>query len=370
MSKNTIVRESNLELLRILAILGVIILHYNNSDIGGGFTYVMEGSLNYYLLHFLEAMSISAVDLFILISGYFMCSSQKRNIIKPLKLLIQVILFREAGYIVSYALAVIPAGGSLFSMELFKGILESLIPNNYFVILYIALYFISVYLNQIFEVLDEKKIRQMIILLVLLFSIWVTLADVLCATTNISWTGLSTVGIDGSQGGYTIVNFVLMYCIGAYLRHTSNKTYSMRKLLAGYLITIALITIWSISDMLFGWKAAQVAWEYCNPLVILSAVLLFLIFRQVSIPQSRIINEVAKGCFTVFLGHMIFIPYIGVQRFCHSNAMVQFVHIVVSVILIYGVCWGIYFVYEKITSPVFCWLEKKVKFPSIDLSSR
>lgn len=30
-------RESNIELLRILAMLGVIILHYNNRDIGGLF---------------------------------------------------------------------------------------------------------------------------------------------------------------------------------------------------------------------------------------------------------------------------------------------------------------------------------------------
>lgn len=29
-------RESNIELLRILAMLGVIILHYNNPSIGGG----------------------------------------------------------------------------------------------------------------------------------------------------------------------------------------------------------------------------------------------------------------------------------------------------------------------------------------------
>ena len=28
-------RESNIELLRILAMLGVIILHYNNRDMGG-----------------------------------------------------------------------------------------------------------------------------------------------------------------------------------------------------------------------------------------------------------------------------------------------------------------------------------------------
>ena len=283
MSKSTVVRNSNLELLRILAMLGVIVLHYNNTDIGGGFAYFAEGSLNYYLLYFLESIDISAVDLFVLISGYFMCMSPKRNMIKPLKLLVQVIIFREAGYIASYALAVIPAGGSLLSVDLLKGMLVSLVPNNYFVILYIALYFISVYLNRIFETLDEKKLRQMIIILVLLFSVWVTFADVLSAATNITWTGLSTVGINGSQGGYIIVNFALLYCIGAYLRKISEKKYSMRNLLAGYFVTIVLLTIWSISNMLFGWRISQIAWEYCNPLVILSAVLLFLIFRQLSL---------------------------------------------------------------------------------------
>ncbi len=29
-------RESNIELLRIVSIMGVIILHYNNAGIGGG----------------------------------------------------------------------------------------------------------------------------------------------------------------------------------------------------------------------------------------------------------------------------------------------------------------------------------------------
>lgn len=31
-------RQSNIELLRILAMLGVIILHYNNESIGGGYS--------------------------------------------------------------------------------------------------------------------------------------------------------------------------------------------------------------------------------------------------------------------------------------------------------------------------------------------
>ena len=45
-------RNSSIELLRIIAIMGVVILHYNNSGMGGAFYYVTEGSLNQYYLFF------------------------------------------------------------------------------------------------------------------------------------------------------------------------------------------------------------------------------------------------------------------------------------------------------------------------------
>lgn len=95
-------RSSNIELLRIFAILGVIVLHYNNADMGGGFRFVLPGSLNYYLLHFLENLFICAVNLFLLISGYFLCTSFKRSLLKPLQLLIQVILFLQAAICCSF----------------------------------------------------------------------------------------------------------------------------------------------------------------------------------------------------------------------------------------------------------------------------
>ena len=73
-------RKSNIELLRIFTMIGVIILHYNNPTIGGGITYATKGSANFYILYFLESLFACAVDLFILISGYFMCTNNKRNI--------------------------------------------------------------------------------------------------------------------------------------------------------------------------------------------------------------------------------------------------------------------------------------------------
>lgn len=72
-------RESNIELLRILAMLGVIILHYNNPSVGG-VSFVKHGSLNYWFLNIVESIFVCAVNLFMIVSAYFMASSNKRDL--------------------------------------------------------------------------------------------------------------------------------------------------------------------------------------------------------------------------------------------------------------------------------------------------
>lgn len=161
--KVKLVRDSNIELARILAIIGVIILHYNNPEIGGAFNYADKGSYNYYILYFLESISICAVNLFVLISGFFMYKTKSRNLMKPFQLLSQVIIFSGGIYLLKVLL-----GKAIFSPVSF---VKALIPNNYFVILYIVLYFISPYLNIVFENLTEKKMREMVVILFLIFSI-------------------------------------------------------------------------------------------------------------------------------------------------------------------------------------------------------
>ena len=132
-------RESNIELLRILTMLGVIVLHYNHANMGGAFAFVPAGSVSQVLLHLAESIFIIAVNLFVLISGYFMCTSQKRNPWKILSLLVQVSVFSLGMYLLRVVL-----GQDTLQV---KNLLFSLVPANYFVLLYGAVYFISPYLN-------------------------------------------------------------------------------------------------------------------------------------------------------------------------------------------------------------------------------
>lgn len=342
-------RQSNIELLRVLCILGVIVLHYNNANMGGGFNYVQQHSANQYLLFLLESAAICAVDLFMLISGYFMVGSYKRSVIKPLQLLVQVMVFSLLRY-----LAYIALGYTAFSLS---ALAEILVPANYFAVLYIVTYFVSPYINLVMNRLSREELNGFFILVIVLFSAWPTAVDVLRRLTGKEWMGLNTIGMYGGQYGYTAVNFILLYITGAYLRLTKQRRAKIRTplLVPAWLGTVLLLTVWALLDR-------DTAWEYCNFLVIAEAVLLFLLFEGIRIPENKIINHLARASFAVYLVHAFFLPYIRIQHFVQGPVLKLAAHIALSSCGIYLLCWVIYSLYDLLTAPLFRWLAKKLTF--------
>lgn len=354
------VRESNIELLRILSIIGVIILHYNNTNAGGGFLYVTEYSANYWVLHFLESIFVIAVDLFILISGYFMATNQKRSLWKPIKLLVQVIAFRVCLYL----------GGFIFHDKEFSvvSLLGRLLPVNYFVILYVALYFISPYINIVLNKLKGKALNIFVIIILLLFSVWSIAVDLIIEVSGKSLNGLSTIGMYGSQYGYTIVNFALMYIIGGWLRINKDNIKIKTWLVAiVFFINAVILMLWGVLDAYIGFDVERVAWEYCNPLVIANAVLCFILFSRINIKPNRVINFFAKGVFTVYLLHGWFLPKIKVDWAVQQNVAVMLLHIIAACIAIYLICFVVHIIYSFIMDHIFGWLSKKIKLPVLNV---
>lgn len=327
--------------------LGVIVLHYNNGEIGGGFSYA-SGS-NLVIIMILESMFICAVNLYMLISGYFLCEKETRKPGKPLELLVQVMLFG-----LGFELLNILLKRSEFSV---KGIFFSLVPDNYFVILYLVCFMVSPYVNILIKTLGKEKSRKMLFVLGGLFSLWPTIVDVFQEISGTQWLGLSSVGMLGSQSGYTIVNFLLMYCIGAYLKQYGRKDYKPAALWGLFLLMTAGITIWAEIENLGG-AMGKTAWAYCSPLVIGEAVIIFLIFARLEMGSSRVVNLLARGSFTVYLLHSAFLPLIRIPEFVQAPLPLMILHILVSVCGIYLICFVCYLIYEVITRPIFRWLDQ------------
>lgn len=333
-------RNSSVELLRILAMCGVVILHYNNQTIGGGLRYA--SGAGYSALFFLESLFICAVNLYVLISGYFMCTSQKRSLSKPFALLVQVCVFSAGIYLVR---CIVSGGFSL------KSLVSAVVPNNYFVILYVTLYLISPYINLVLKKLTDKQFHVLVVLLLTLFSLWPTLVDMLVRISGrSSFSGLSTINAFDSQRGYTIVQFVLMYVLGAYIRRNEQM---LRKL-------PALVMLAGCVAAICGWAALSTAdaWAYSNPFVILCACFALLIALGRPF-QSKLINRLAAGAFTCFLLHDLFIHHIGIEKAATSSLPILLAHVILSAIGIYLVCWFAYWVWDLVTKPLFRFAEKR-----------
>lgn len=325
-------RKSNFELLRIISILGVIMLHYINANMGGGLKYVVEGSVNYYVLLFIVSINACAVNLFVLLTGYFMCENNTRVIRKPMELVIQVMLFSFALYILKCVV-----GNTAFGI---KGMISSLIPTNYFVILYVVLYIISPYINIVINNLNAKSLLCMVVVCVIALAVYPTLVDVFDVITNTTHNGLSSIGLYGSQSGYTIVNFILMYLIGALIKKRDIKINIAIKIVA-FIINGVIITIWSVFDQ-------QTAWEYCNPLVIIEAILLFLCFKDINIKNNKVVNSISSSVFSVFLLHTFFLRYIKIEEAVNYSVPLMLVHIICSSVGILFICYLVHLVYSTI----------------------
>lgn len=133
-------RNSSIELLRIVAMIGVILLHYNNKTVGGGMAYVEKDSLNYTILCVIEALTITAVDVYILITGYYLSKKETRNLFRVFELIFQVCFFKEVIYFLE-----IYSGQAVSLRRLFG----NLIPNNYFVVLYCLMWFMKYIRDQL-----------------------------------------------------------------------------------------------------------------------------------------------------------------------------------------------------------------------------
>lgn len=344
-------RQSNIELLRILTMMGVIVLHYNNPIIGKGLVY--SQGINYWFLSFMESLCICAVDIFILISGYFMYKSSTRKLIKPLSLIIQVMVFSVGQYLISVLL-----GNSAFSGRV---LFKSLVPNNYFMILYITLYFLHPYINSLFINQTKRKKREMLIVLICLFSIWPTLVDVFSEIAGFQWNGLSSIGLYGSQWGYSIVNFVLLYIIGAYIRYREDdeNNPSTTKLVFYIILCTVILTLWSGINDITGFFSEKSAWEYCNPIMILQSILIFQLFKKMNLKYNAIVNRLAKACFTVFLLQNFFLGKVNIQNYVTKHFFIMLIHMIIVVVTIYIICWIIFEIYNFLTTPIYNIVRKK-----------
>lgn len=321
-------RNTGLDLLRLLAICMVIVLHYNYFRMGGLLGAVAPKETNYYLGQTTETFSIIACNLFVLISAYYLSAANRVKVRKVVDIGLMLVFYGLLCLAVAYAFGLAPTEAT--GSDLMKSIL-----NRWFVVTYVILYLIFPFLNRVIRSISRRKHLYLIWLAFIFFSVWPSV-----------YTKVTV-----SDKGYGITNFILLYLIAAYIRRYADGRKRWGVLIPAYLGSVALTLLIQLypsyaegsfrdfMDFVFMGKAMS----YNFFLNVVSSVLLFLIFKNLSLRQSRAVSKLQGFSLSVYVIHEnIFLRqwlYRVVFRsteYYHSPVMLA--HLVVTVLGIFVLC--------------------------------
>ena len=221
-------RQTNFELLRIVAMGMIIVLHY--LDRGGILApYRKDVSVLNYTAWLIEAFCMVSVNCYVLISGYFLAESEWKPG-RVVSLAAQVLFYSLFIPIVLLCSGMIPRSElSLYDWLTFVFPFQN--EHYWFATHYVILYLFAPVLAAGVQKLDRKTLRTVIALLIVFFSI---------AKTLIPFD--LVMDADGYHYGW----FFCLFLVGAYLRK-----YGIRKLDKGQngavLYAGMCILIWAIS---------------------------------------------------------------------------------------------------------------------------
>lgn len=270
-------RNSNLELLRIIAMCGIVALHYTGKDLGGAVTDYVFPHFSWFFVQGLNSLFAPLVNCFVLITGYFLIRKTVFSLKKTAELLM-ITLFYGA---ISYGIAYVVNGGHTT-----VGLMASLLPfiegKRWFVETYIILILIAPFLSMLLTRLSQKNYLILLVVQMTFFSLWYSV-------------GLSAPLLDN---GYGIINFVTLYMIGGYIRLFGKQTVCLcwkRWKYALIFIGCVLVTF-CLNYFIYPFGYAFIT-------NIVASVAAFLFFLKWDLGTNKGINFLAASAFDVYFVH-------------------------------------------------------------------
>lgn len=288
-------RLANFELLRIVAMLMIIVLHYlDKSDLI--LLYTKERSGVNYTTHFIESFCIVAVNCYVLLSGYFLVESAWKPG-RAASLVLQILF-----YSVLIPVALICAGevsaGELSVYHWLTYVLPIETEHYWFGTAYLVLYVLSPLLAAGVKKVDKRTLQIIIAVMVLYFSFWKSLIPAKLAT---------------DRYGYEYGWFLCLFLIAAYLRmYGCPKLERKRNAVFCYVgMSLAMFLLTAASGILaealppFAYYM-DMPNTYNHILCLLASIGFFMIFKNMKSWEGRAANFVRKlspYTFGVYLLH-------------------------------------------------------------------
>ena len=340
-------RQSNFELMRIIAMLMIImghytgfgIIHYNTeylNDVAPIFNKIIVPAIN--------AGGSIAVGLFFMITGFFLC--KKNNNPKFLQVLVET-CFYAIIIVLLYIINSVLKGEKISLQFIFSFLIIPISSNQWwFVTTYLILMFMVPYLNNFIKELDRKQLLHFIIIAL---CIWQTLGFIDIKYKINSY--------------YDLQRALCFYFIGAYIslyiKKTQRKTFFLLLAIYGWIF-------YAITKYLF------VSLEIHNPFLLITtgigrtllkgwiepfiAISIFMFFYNIDIKSNYLINNISATVFGIYLLHennfIRNILWNGIfKAYEKYKSPLLIIYIFVSSLIIFIVCSFIDYLRIKIIEP-------------------
>ena len=294
----TKVRDSGIELLRIILMLQVIYLHLSaygkysaiNVDLGGVY------ELGYWVQ---QTLSRCAVYVYIIISGYFSVTSKAT--IKTIFPKAKTIYFSAIFY--SLLITVVLGVTGFVSIGKFD-IIKSFFPITsktwYFISTYLLVLILSPVVNLALTRLSKQDYKILLVVLFFLFSIWQMAANFEPFNEII---GVKSV-IEATKGR-GLYGFLFMYIVGGYIRlHVKPAEKLQWQYLALYLglAVLDIVLVYAVKGVPILEYYRKIVHHNNAPIAIIQGIFLFMFFRSMHF-KSKFINKVASHNLGVYMIH-------------------------------------------------------------------
>lgn len=278
------VRSSNFELLRILSMVMIVAHHY---ALYSGFSFDTHTlSAGRFFVQILSSGGKVGVNLFVLISGYFLLNATFR-VKKAVQLLAEILFYSVGITLLCTVTGLVP-----FS---FKMLLKSLLPISqtmyWFASVYFVLYLLSAFLAPALGALSQKKLLALWAVLFVLWCVFPTFLIRGAAFSELGW-------------------FIFLFVTAVYLKRFPPAIFTRGGicfLLSLFFYALMLLSVCTLE--LLGTKITAFA---ANETYFLAmhripaygcSVFLFFAFANLKMKPSRWINRIASCMFGAYLLH-------------------------------------------------------------------
>lgn len=331
-------RASNFELLRILSMLLIIGHHF--AVHGGFYFHTPEVTGNMLFLQLLNMGGKIGVNLFVLISGYFLVTAPRLRWGKVLRIWLQIFFYST----LIYGIACLTGLTRFTPAEAVRACLPVSSRQWWFASTYFALYLLSGLLSRVLRRLPKPVFLGLLLAGAVLWCIFPVLTRLSWRVRDLAW-------------------FLFLFSAAGYLR-LHGREVSARGSLALGAAAFFLTYLWAVVRLYF---TAQTAPRYETTYLnmyelpaLLTSLMLFRGFAAVKLAPSQPINAIASLSFGVYLIHdsdyLRYSLWQGLAKaasFGSSPWLIPWA--ITMIVLVYLVCGGLEALRKRLFRETILW---------------